>query len=136
MVKSEFDHKMIDEAEDFREEQRRLQDEEDQSQHISNFAGLRDSTSFPLTWDARLNVSRMCIDSATCPEELESLGLDVLKDELSKLGMKCGGTLKERAERLWQSRGISDMPLFLKEHPELVPGRDKEKRSRCTRNLL
>jgi hypothetical protein len=75
----------------------------------------------------------MCIDSAACAEELESLGLDVMKDELSKLGMKCSGTLKERAERLWQSRGISDMPMFLSEHPELVPGRDKEKRSRCTR---
>jgi hypothetical protein len=119
-------------AEDFREEQRRLQEEEDQSQDISNFAGLRDSTSFPLAWDARLNLSRMCLDSATCAKDLENLGLDVLKDELAKLGMKCGGSLQERAERLWQSRGISDLPMFLREHPELVPVRDKEKRSRFT----
>ena len=119
-------------AEDFREEQRKLQEEEDQAQDISNFAGLRDSASFPLSWDAKLNISRMCLDSATCAKDLENLGLDVLKDELAKLGMKCGGSLKERAERLWQSRGISDLPTFLSEHPELVPGRDKEKRCRFT----
>jgi hypothetical protein len=117
-------------ADDFREEQRRLQEEEDQAQDISNFAGLRDSASFPLAWDAKLNLSRMCLDSATCADDLENLGLDVLKDELAKLGMKCGGSLKERAERLWQSRGISDMPKFLSAHPELVPGKDKEKRCR------
>lgn len=118
--------------EDFREEQRRLQEEENQAQDISNFAGLRDSTSFPLIWDAKLNLSRMCLDSATCAKELENLGLDVLKDELTKLGMKCGGSLKERAERLWRSRGISDMTLFLSEHPEFIPGKDKDKRSRFT----
>jgi len=38
--------------------------------------------------------------------ELESLGLDGLKAELIRLGLKCGGTLKQRAERLWSTKGL------------------------------
>ena len=34
-------------------------------------------------------------------EELEKLGADHLKHELVRLGLKCGGSPKERAERLW-----------------------------------
>lgn len=118
------------EAEDFREEQRRLQQEEEDARQMSNFAGLREATKFPLQWDSKLKVSRMCLDQAGSAEELESLGLDVLKDELNKLGMKCGGTLKERAERLWQTRGIYDVPEFLSKNTDLVPRRDGDKRSR------
>jgi splicing factor 3A subunit 3 len=33
--------------------------------------------------------------------EMEKLGLDVLKAQLSRLGVKCGGTLTDRAERLY-----------------------------------
>ena len=33
--------------------------------------------------------------------ELESLGLDVLKAELQRLGLKCGGQLEQRAARLF-----------------------------------
>jgi hypothetical protein len=123
-----------EEAEDFREEQRRLEQEEEDVRQMANFAGLREATSFPLHWDSKLNISRMCLDQASSAEELESLGLDVLKDELNKLGMKCGGTLKERAERLWQSRGIYDMPDFLRKNPDLVPKRDGDRRSRCLPN--
>lgn len=50
--------------------------------------------------------------------ELESLGLDKLKMELMSLGLKCGGTLKERAARLFSVRGLSrdqiDPALFAK----------------------
>jgi len=38
---------------------------------------------------------------------LQDLGLDRLKSALKALGMKCGGTLEQRAERLWSVRGIS-----------------------------
>lgn len=38
-------------------------------------------------------------------EELEALGLDRLKEGLEALGLKCGGTLKDRAQRLWSVRG-------------------------------
>ncbi|NXT47522.1 SDE2 regulator, partial [Pluvianellus socialis] len=50
--------------------------------------------------------------------ELEALGLDKLKMELMSLGLKCGGTLKERAARLFSVRGLSrdqiDPALFAK----------------------
>ncbi|XP_053568594.1 splicing regulator SDE2 [Bombina bombina] len=50
--------------------------------------------------------------------ELETLGLEKLKLELMALGLKCGGTLQERAERLYSVRGLSrdqiDPSLFAK----------------------
>ena len=38
-------------------------------------------------------------------EELASLGLDRLKSALMALGLKCGGTLEERARRLFSTKG-------------------------------
>lgn len=50
--------------------------------------------------------------------ELEALGLETLKLELMALGLKCGGTLQERASRLFSVRGLSrdqiDPALFAK----------------------
>jgi len=40
--------------------------------------------------------------------ELEALGLDTLKAALTAIGLKCGGTLEERAARLWSVRGIDE----------------------------
>ena len=40
------------------------------------------------------------------PEELMSLGLDRLKSALQALGLKCGGTLEERAQRLFSTKGV------------------------------
>ncbi|XP_024299738.1 replication stress response regulator SDE2 [Oncorhynchus tshawytscha] len=40
-------------------------------------------------------------------KELETLGLDRLKAELIARGMKCGGTLSERATRLFSTVGLS-----------------------------
>jgi hypothetical protein len=36
---------------------------------------------------------------------LEAVGLDVLKRELKLCGLKCGGTLAQRAERLFLLKG-------------------------------
>ena len=36
-----------------------------------------------------------------------SLGLDRLKSALQALSLKCGGTLEERANRLFSTKGIS-----------------------------
>ncbi|XP_020837804.1 splicing regulator SDE2 [Phascolarctos cinereus] len=51
-------------------------------------------------------------------EEIEVLGLDKLKLELMALGLKCGGTLQERAARLFSVRGLAkeqiDPSLFAK----------------------
>lgn len=40
-------------------------------------------------------------------EQLEALGLEQLKKELMERGMKCGGTLQERAARLFSIRGLT-----------------------------
>mmetsp|Transcript_28493 Transcript_28493/g.69491 ORF Transcript_28493/g.69491 Transcript_28493/m.69491 type:complete len:233 (-) Transcript_28493:156-854(-) len=42
-------------------------------------------------------------------KHLEEVGLERLKKCLQELGMKCGGTLTERAERLWLTRGVTDL---------------------------
>jgi len=45
--------------------------------------------------------STLDLSTFSSPSDLEKLGLDALKLELQKRGMKCGGTLQERANRLW-----------------------------------
>lgn len=42
-------------------------------------------------------------------EELASLGLDRLKSALMALGLKCGGTLEERAQRLFSTKGKTEV---------------------------
>lgn len=44
--------------------------------------------------------------SVSSVDQLEVLGLDVLKAELMSRGVKCGGTLTERAARLFSIRGL------------------------------
>lgn len=55
------------------------------------------------------------------PQELASLGLDRLKSALMALGLKCGGTLEERALRLFSTKGKPldqlDPDLFAKSKP-------------------
>lgn len=52
-------------------------------------------------------------------EELASLGLDRLKSALMALGLKCGGTLEERAQRLFSTKGktLLDPSLLAKGKP-------------------
>jgi hypothetical protein len=47
------------------------------------------------------------------PEELEKLGLEGLKLELKRRGMKCGGTLQERAQRIFSVKGLHVIPSNL-----------------------
>lgn len=47
------------------------------------------------------------LSAFSSPEELMSLGLDRLKSALQALSMKCGGTLEERAKRLFATKGVS-----------------------------
>lgn len=54
----------------------------------------------------------------TSAAEMELLGLEKLKGALTALGLKCGGTLQERAARLFSVRGLAkeqiDPALFAK----------------------
>ena len=45
------------------------------------------------------------LDKYKSAKELENLGADRLKMELMSLGLKCGGTLQHRAERLFSTKG-------------------------------
>ncbi|XP_058806048.1 splicing factor 3A subunit 3 [Phymastichus coffea] len=62
-------------------------------------------------------------------EELASLGLDRLKSALMALGLKCGGTLEERAQRLFSTKGESslDPNLLAKKQRKLGKGKNVEK---------
>jgi len=42
----------------------------------------------------------------TGSSELEGIGLVPLRDALMALGLKCGGTLEQRAQRLWLTKGL------------------------------
>ena len=46
-------------------------------------------------------------------EDLVALGGEQLKRELAAVGLKCGGTVRQRAERLLlvKTVGLSDMPM-------------------------
>ncbi|KAM4899408.1 splicing factor 3A subunit 3-like isoform 2-T2 [Sylvia borin] len=64
-------------------------------------------------------------------KELASLGLDRLKSALLVLGLKCGGTLEERAQRLFSTKGRSleefDLSLFAKNPKTKGSKRDTER---------
>jgi len=47
-----------------------------------------------------------CLDDFTSAEELESVGMEHLKQELVARGLKCGGTLQQRAQRLFATKGV------------------------------
>lgn len=55
------------------------------------------------------------LDDFSSAKDLESVGLDRLKTALITLGVKCGGTLQQRAERLFSLKGLSprDFPSKL-----------------------
>uniref|UniRef100_A0A3P9NFF6 SDE2 telomere maintenance homolog n=1 Tax=Poecilia reticulata TaxID=8081 RepID=A0A3P9NFF6_POERE len=62
-----------------------------------------------LCWVLTVLVLPQQLDLSSVPsvQQLESLGLEVLKEELMRRGLKCGGTLSERAARLFSIRGLS-----------------------------
>jgi splicing factor 3A subunit 3 len=53
------------------------------------------------------------LSAFTSWEELASLGLDRLKSALMALGLKCGGTLEERAQRLFSTKGMKQIDQSL-----------------------
>ncbi|GBG79407.1 hypothetical protein CBR_g29554 [Chara braunii] len=61
----------------------------------------------PLTENRRVNSTvsaggeSLCLGNFNTAKDLEVLGLDGLKAELQKRGLKCGGSLEERAARLF-----------------------------------
>jgi len=48
------------------------------------------------------------LEDYSSAEDLEQVGLDVLKVALMCRGLKCGGTVQQRAQRLFSVKGLSD----------------------------
>jgi hypothetical protein len=88
---------------------------------IGSFAGLRGSSEPEPEAPAAAPVQLSMVSGA---EELEALGLDALKEELRRRGLKCGGTLAERAARLWQAR------FGKKDDPRLQPSKKRARESK------
>jgi len=95
------------------------------------FPGWPKETSGALTHSG----AHLDLSAFTSWEELASLGLDRLKSGLMALGLKCGGTLEERAQRLFMTKGKPleslDPSLFTKNKPgkggSNVKDREKQK---------
>jgi splicing factor 3A subunit 3 len=62
--------------------------------------------------EANGNAAPISLDGVTAASELKVYGLDRLKNELARRGLKCGGSLSQRAERLFllQSTPLEEMP--------------------------
>ncbi|OQR86971.1 hypothetical protein ACHHYP_09691 [Achlya hypogyna] len=56
------------------------------------------------------------VDLMVCSSvtDLLALGMETLKDELVARNIKCGGTLEQRAARLWSVRGLAEIPAKLR----------------------
>ena len=87
------------------------------AQQLPLFAGLRAVAVEP-EFVAETKACAHLDSTCSCPlslyahaaesvAELEALGLEVLKHELLRLGAKCGGTLAERAARLFRLKGVT-----------------------------
>lgn len=78
---------------------------------LGDFAGLRATTSagepaFRRSAGAAAAAAPLDLMAFESEAALCSADLDVLKAELQRRGMKCGGTPEERAARLWKARGV------------------------------
>uniref|UniRef100_A0A2K6BAH1 Matrin-type domain-containing protein n=1 Tax=Macaca nemestrina TaxID=9545 RepID=A0A2K6BAH1_MACNE len=81
----------------------KIQAESEKKWENGTFPGWPKETSGALTHaGAHLDLSAF-----SSREELASLGLDRLKSALLALGLKCGGTLEQRVQRLFSTKGKS-----------------------------
>ncbi|XP_068455647.1 splicing regulator SDE2 [Clinocottus analis] len=83
----------------------------DQTSRPSGGQGLpeapRDETSSPSEDQSLSQQQGRALLDRSSVAQLESLGLELLKEELASRGLKCGGTLTERAQRLFSVRGLT-----------------------------
>lgn len=93
---------------------------EDISKETTNTGNLTSETS---EIDTQTTVS-IDLSKYNSSEELESLGLQILKEELQRLGILCGGTLKERAQRLFSLKNSNTID------PKLLAKTNSKKRKR------
>jgi hypothetical protein len=71
-----------------------------------------------------VNSKAIELEKYSSPEELEAVGGDRLKIALFQLGCKCGGSLKERAMRLFSTKGLKR-----EEYPAQLRGKNFQMQS-------
>ncbi|RWS28792.1 Splicing factor 3A subunit 3-like protein, partial [Leptotrombidium deliense] len=102
---------------DLSEQKERVLSDFDKQWEAGGFPGWLKEASSALTHTGAL----LDLSGFSSVEELASLGLDRLKSALMALGLKCGGTLEERAQRLWSTKNKKleeiDQSLFVKTKP-------------------
>ena len=76
------------------------------------------------TTQAPIDASSVDLLDYTSVPQLESLGLNVLKELLKMRRVKCGGTLHERAERLMSIKDLNDDQI----PASLIAGKGKSKK--------
>eukprot|EP00960_Hanusia_phi_P015934 470054-Hanusia_phi.AAC.2 len=68
--------------------------------------------------------------------QVSELGMDALKHELMRLGCKCGGSLKERAQRLLSTKGCSKRSELDTKILANAPTSEKIKNKNITRQAV
>ncbi|XP_067947719.1 splicing factor 3A subunit 3-like [Watersipora subatra] len=102
---------------DLQEQTEKLKEEFDKQWEAGTFPGWPKETSGALAHTG----AYLDLSAFSSAEELASLGLDRLKSALMALNLKCGGTLVERAQRLYNTKGkqIEDLDpaMFTRNKP-------------------
>eukprot|EP00658_Telonema_sp_P-2_P000293 TRINITY_DN10107_c0_g1_i2.p1 TRINITY_DN10107_c0_g1~~TRINITY_DN10107_c0_g1_i2.p1 ORF type:complete len:178 (-),score=58.59 TRINITY_DN10107_c0_g1_i2:422-955(-) len=70
------------------------------------FAGFRKASE-----EEEVVEGKLSLEEYGSVEDLTGLGIDTLKEQLQLRGMKCGGTVQERAKRLWECKNTKLMFL-------------------------
>ena len=76
-------------------------DEATKSNAVSDAGELVDAPTASIAVEFQKDIPEIDFSTFDSAGDLEIFGLDVLKHELMKHGLKCGGTLAQRAERLF-----------------------------------
>ncbi|KAJ8045411.1 Replication stress response regulator SDE2 [Holothuria leucospilota] len=79
------------------------------------------------TQDTTMEGTALILEDVQSEKDLEAWGLDQLKKELMSRGLKCGGTLQERAQRLFSVKGLSPDQIDPALKAKLSKGKKKTK---------
>jgi len=104
----------------------------DTKETIEDFDKQWDAGQFPGWTDVnsamKQNGAHLDLSPYQNAEELASLGLDRLKSALIALGLKCGGNLEARAERLFSTKGKTLAQIDKKLFNKKKKGKDKDQK--------
>eukprot|EP01091_Cochliopodium_minus_P012030 TRINITY_DN3557_c0_g1_i1.p1 TRINITY_DN3557_c0_g1~~TRINITY_DN3557_c0_g1_i1.p1 ORF type:complete len:330 (-),score=119.61 TRINITY_DN3557_c0_g1_i1:6-995(-) len=114
-----------DDKQDVDEKQEIDDNKNDQNIKIINEIKENTPEKIDIKENSKDNISDIDLSKYNSSKELESLGLETLKSLLEKMGAKCGGTLVQRAERLFSIKDLKEIP---QEHKAQQNNKKKRKR--------